>query len=169
MWAGVDLTQDYCVMKPRNVLLAAIAASCLVASLAWTQAKDPDHLPYTRYGWRFYLHGKSLSSDLVRSDILSSPSWSPSEPLPLSPGKAVEVARTQLHTLVENESDWFPSEIILKCVGRTPPQDAYRAWYYGIRFDPTSRPTPTNGPVRLESVVICVDLFGRLGTISTSK
>jgi len=57
-------------------------------------------------GWAFTFQGKEYDSQLSRSALLSSPSWSPTQSLPLSTSNAVEIARTEVVTFAGNATNW---------------------------------------------------------------
>jgi hypothetical protein len=69
-------------MKICSMLFAMItvASAVVAAPLApWGSNSIPDSV-----GWVFEFEGKRYDSELKREALLSSPSWSPEKPLPLS-------------------------------------------------------------------------------------
>jgi hypothetical protein len=154
-------------MKNSKLIVLALATIVSFVLAGQTLTRGPEHVPSTRYGARFTLAGTNYGSFLVRRDILASPSWSPSEPLPLSISRAVAIAEGELHKLVAPEKGFYLKEVTLSCVGHTHPQDAYTSWYYLVYFEPIH---PSPGKIGLqERVGIAVDLQGHPGAIEPTE
>jgi hypothetical protein len=153
-------------MKTLACILIGAAALAGFVYLARTQTSEAEHVPWTRYGTSFYVNDTSYLCDLERSNILSSPPWTPSAPLPLRPDKAVEVARAELQNLVQDGRVWKVTAIDLRSLAVTRPA-AENAWYFCVHFEPTTHPrlSRTNLPRYVENAVICVDFAGRPGVI----
>jgi len=144
-------------MNSFTLFLALIAAPWAVVAaplLPWGSNSIPDSV-----GWVFDFEGKRYDSELTRDALLSSPSWSPEQPLPLSTGNAVAAARKQVAALVSDASKWSAKEIQLLSANPLAPT---QHWYYAIHFVSTESPAPGT---KRDYIIVCVDFKGRAGTI----
>jgi hypothetical protein len=106
--------------------------------------------------WEFYVRGVRYSTTINLRSVLTAPSWSPSQPLPLNFASVEEIARRELHRFVENDAAWEPTDFSLHRVqGAIPPR-----WFYVIEFKPTSM-SYTNG--HADNVRVAVDSAGKPG------
>ena len=64
--------------------------------------------------WGFAIQGTNYSAVLERAQAVSAPDWTPSESLPLSPGKTEAIARKELRKLVGDDSGWTVAEFTLR-------------------------------------------------------
>ena len=108
-------------MKIRTLWPCLAVATATFAYFAYTQTQEAEHMPWTRYGTSFYVNESSYVCDLERSNILSSPRWTPSAPLPLRPDKAVDIARAEVQKLVQDDRVWKVSAIDLRSLAVTSP------------------------------------------------
>ncbi len=107
--------------------------------------------------WSFHFQGTGYETTLTKKDLLASPSWSPEQPLPLTPGEAVAIARTQIAAIANDVGDWSAREIQLHSAN---PRSQGQRWYYAIHFFNTQRASPKS-----DYIIVCVDFSGRAGTI----
>lgn len=113
----------------------------LVALLFFSLSAAAPQPPATSTGgemvarWASYARGERWVSILLRSDLERSPEWVESEETPpLSPRRAVEVARAQMAKVVPDAVAWPLHSIRLLPVGGP------RRWVYIVSF---SVPPPT--------------------------
>lgn len=77
--------------------------ACVFAGIAFALASfnaDSLEIDWHSSSYLFTYEGRRYTSEISSNAVVTAPSWSPNEPLPLSPGKAVETARKELRTLV---------------------------------------------------------------------
>jgi hypothetical protein len=148
--------------KKFSLIVVVIAVPCLIGFFGHTQPDDAQAVAYTQYGSTFDLRGDIYDCKLVRSNVLSTAAWSPGKPLPLSPGRAVAIARAELKKLGEVDAAWYVKEVGLSCVG----PGALESWYYNVQFWRTNYVVPISTSGYLESVIICVDFAGNPGKVS---
>jgi hypothetical protein len=119
-------------------------------------------------GVDFTYQGKDYESRLSRQALLTSPSWSPLQPLPLNQSNAVQIAQAQVAAFASDPKSWMISEIQLICLNHAAKT---QRWFYVIRFKAAQRPASaqTLEAARLlpplEEIVICIDFAGRPGVI----
>jgi hypothetical protein len=107
------------------------------------------------YSARFFLDDIELCSRIPQEAVLSSPDWSPLQPLPLSFDDAEQVARDELRKLTHDESSWEVGEISLGRLSR-----GSQKWFYSIRLFPTGKPGFVQYP---DSFITYVSFTGRPG------
>lgn len=156
-------------MRVRIFLSFCATIFAAVTFLAHTQTiKNLGSGPCTAYGGGFTLNQTSYYSILYQSNIVAAPRWDPSQPLPLSLEKAVQIARAEFHKLVPDDRGWKLDSIHLASLATSVPAPE-DAWYYRIRFAPTIR-SPVDRPYSRtyapEAVEIAVDFAGKPGLLS---
>lgn len=153
-------------MKAKAYPFLCAAALAAVVFIAHTQTVNLGSGPWTGYGGDFTFNRTSYFSLLFQSNIVATPRWQTSQPLPLPLDKAVKIARGELHKLVPDDRQWKLTSIELESLAvRAPSADD--AWYYRIRFEPTARARlqGPNPPPYLDNVQIAVDFSGRPGVL----
>lgn len=106
----------------------------------------------------FSFSGKNYVAWLAATNIQTSPRWSPSEPLPLSLGRAVKLAEPVAKAFVNGRIPLRACEVSLCAVAPECP-----LWNYLVRFERADLPPQATG--RPHEVVVWVDLAGRVGGI----
>ena len=112
--------------------------------------------------WQFHVGGAAYEATISQKAVLDSPSWSPSQPLPLTLARVEEIARQELRRLVDDDSKWEPTDFSLhRLKGATPPK-----WFYVVEFMPAknTRDHFING--RYDTVRVLVNTSGSPGTFS---
>ena len=107
----------------------------------------------------FWLDDLELFSGISKESVLSSPDWSPSQPLPLSFADAEQVARDEFRKLAQDESAWEVDSIALHRMW----ESGSPKWYYSVTLRPTGRPGFGEHP---DSFTALVALSGRPGISS---
>jgi len=132
--------------------------------------------PTKARSWLFQIAGKPYRATMTRDLMRVGPDWTPSVPLPLSFGKAEEIARAELKELVPDAASWEVTDLELK---RGEDQ---RKWYYVIGLKPGASSAKPNSDsfvadvIGLEpgansakpdpdSFVAVMNLSGEVGTI----
>ena len=87
------------------------------------------------FGWVFDLKGKKYEARISREEIASGPEWSVGAPLPLTFGKAEEIARTELRKLVRDDSTWEVTELALRRLD----EETQSKWYCVVKLMPKLR------------------------------
>lgn len=149
------LSGRFTFMKIHTLLLVIMTVPLSGAAAPlhpWGSTNIPDSI-----GWVFDFEGTRYDSVITRDALLSTPSWSPEKPLPLSTANAVASARRQLASLVADPSKWSATEI--QIMSANPSAETQR-WYYAIHFLQTDRSQPN---ASREYIIVCVDFRGRAG------
>ena len=130
----------------------------------------------TAWARLFHIAGEHYRAIMTLDRLRAGPDWTPSMPLPLSFGKAEEIARAELKKLVPDAGSWEVTDIELK---RNEDQ---RKWYYMIGLKPgrTSakpnsdsffvdgfdlKPAVTGVEPNSDSFFAVMNLSGEVGTI----
>ena len=100
-----------------------------------------------------YVDGKRFDFNVTRERLDRTPSWPESaEHPPLSPRKAMAVARAYLPALVEGADKWHRGDVTLTRVGA-----GEEKWVYLVGFSGNHPPGVTDGPVPTMRVVVLMD------------
>ena len=146
-------------MKRISILLLICGTLGSVLSLAQTYQRRSTVTVRPPGVWQFYVRGVGYSATIAQQSVLEAPAWSPSQPLPLDFARVEEIARQELHHLVDDDAAWEPTSISLsRLKGATPPR-----WYYVVEFMPVSM-SFTNG--HADNFRVCIDASGKPGTFS---
>ena len=96
--------------------------------------------------------GKSYSSVIRKGDLRKSPAWNERDSLPVSPGRALELARKKLESTVPAAKEWE-----LKLIGLQPTHFMNR-WIYAVEFNPPIGPAGfRTGPPEWLSIAVLMD------------
>jgi hypothetical protein len=109
----------------------------------------------TARAWLFHIVGKHYRAIMTHDQMQAGPDWTPSMPLPLSFGKAEEIARAELKKLVPDAVSWEVTDLELKR------DEDQRKWYYVIGLKPgasSAKPNP-------DYFFAVMNLSGEVGTI----
>ena len=112
-------------------------------------------------GFVFNLEGKQYEAKITLDQIETSPEWTFSEPLPVTPKKAEELARVQLRKLINDDSAWEVTEFNLRRFGN----EEQAKWYCTVKLMPKLRipgviPDMCIVPICLSGEVGRIRLFG---------
>lgn len=144
-------------------VLLAFAGSVLSQILPDTLARNRQGysvgvLPSKATAWHFQISGKQYTTTMTRDRLLAGPDWTSSMPLPLSFGKAEEIARTELKKLGPDAVSWEVTDIWLKRY------EDQQKWYYVIGLKPGASSAEPNR----DSFFAVMNLSGEVGTIESN-
>ena len=110
------------------------------------------------YGTSFGNQQATYRVEITGNDLASTPDWLPSnDNPPLSPRKAMEVARTTVIQLMPETTRWELNGITLH------PTDVPNKWYYEVSFREPARAYSVSQPLRVITTLVRMD--GKAGTI----
>jgi len=82
--------------------------------------------------WPSFIEGRKFHSTITHEQITEGPEWTPSAALPLTLDKAEQVARVELHKIVNDHSSWEVSEFVIR-----PFREGTQTWwFYVVRLRP---------------------------------
>ena len=110
------------------------------------------------YGTSFGNQQVTYRVEITGDDLASTPDWLPTEENPpLSPKKAMEVARTTVTGLMPDTTRWILAGIELR------PTDVQNKWFYEVSFREPPRDFTVGRPLKVISTFVRMD--GKSGTI----
>ena len=131
---------------------------CAALLLAQTNVFPTRWLPHRTYS---YIDDVQRGANIDREAVVSSPSWEPSKPLPLSFTKAEQVARSELRRIVSDEPSWEVTKFGLWRVRETSPQ----SWYYEVRLSPATRRREYSTNSYPDDFAVLIDFSGKPGSL----
>ena len=128
----------------------------------------------------FHIGGEHYRATMTHDLMQAGPDWTPAMPLPLSFGKAEEIARAELKKLVPEADSWEVTDIELKR------DDDPRKWYYLIGLKPGAsgaapnsesfftdgfdlKPAGTGAMPNSDSFFAVMNLAGEIGAIEPDR
>ena len=124
----------------------------------------------------FWINNVQYSVRISQESLLSSPDWTPTEPLPLGFAQAEIVARQELRKLIADDSNWEVSGFHLRSVRVNLPDidnpsrvNSTLKWYFQVEMKPSSGKRSEGADQHSDSFWVFIDLSGKAGTTQTHR
>ena len=152
-------------MKKHRILFTGLSVLCGAAVLSQTLPSSLPSKGPRSYGVPgsageaqfFNLGGKRHRAAISYQEIAAGPDWRPSMPLPLSPTRAEEIARTELGRWLPDNAGWEVTDLHFKRLrGNDEPK-----WYCAVRMAPTVR----NASSPDDSFLVLINFAGTPGPV----
>src|SRR5438876_238871 len=117
----------------RTIVVASIlVTAALIVGLMLIRDQDQgsEHDNYRAVTYRSFVDGTAYKMTVSMGNLRKSPSWKEHGSPPVSPGKALELARMKLESTVPEAKDW---ELRMICLQPTLISDK---WIYAVEFNP---------------------------------
>lgn len=114
--------------------------------------------------WTSYADGKEYESTVDKEAVMSSPAWNPSQPLPITLDKVLEIAKGELRKTVKDHAKWDLTSITAERLLGTEPQ----RWYFVVHFAQLEVSEATKGD-RHPSMYFLVDAAGKPGKMKPTE